>query len=77
MHQLENNEKHMKDLTNLVLNEQQKAEAEDAKRFDEMLGNMYKEMKNPVKSGIRPISKAKPTSKKRGTTKRGACRGVE
>jgi hypothetical protein len=70
-----NNEKHMKDLTNLVLNEQQKAEAEDAKRFDVMIANMYKEMKNPVKSGIRPISKAKlPSSKKGGTRKRSTRR---
>ncbi len=66
-----NNEKHMKDLTDLVLNEQQKAEAEQAKKFDAMIANMYKEMKNPVKSGIRRISKAKlPPSKKGGTRKR-------
>jgi hypothetical protein len=54
---------HLKDPINLVLNEQQKKEA-DEKQFDKMLDNMYKQMKNPVKSAVRP------SSKKGGTRKR-------
>ena len=45
--------------------QQKKEEAEDAKIFDEMLGNMYKEMKKPVAR-----HKANPSSKKGGTRKR-------
>ena len=58
---------HLKDPTNLVLNEQQKKEA-DEKQFDKMLDNMYKQMKNPVKSAVRP------SSKKGGTRKRSSRR---
>ena len=56
---------HLKDPTNLVLNEQQKKEA-DEKQFDKMLDNMYKEMKKPVKSAVRPSSK-KGGKRKRST----------
>ena len=59
---------HLKDPTNLVLNEQQKEE--DAERqFDEAMSNMYKEMKKPVKSASRP------SSKKGGARKRSSRRG--
>ena len=64
---------HLKDPTNLVLNEQQKKEA-DEKQFDKMLDNMYKEMKNPVKSAVRPSSgkggKRKRSTRRRSTKKR-------
>ena len=64
---------HLKDPINLVLNEQQKKEA-DEKQFDKMLDNMYKQMKNPVKSAVRPSSKKggtrKRRTKKRRSTKR-------
>ena len=56
---------HLKDPTNLVLNEQQKKEA-DEKQFDKMLDSMYKEMKKPVKSAVRPSSK-KGGKRKRST----------
>ena len=64
---------HLKYPINLVLNEQQKKEA-DEKQFDKMLDNMYKQMKNPVKSAVRPSSKKggtrKRRTKKRRSTKR-------
>ena len=64
---------HLKYPINLVLNEQQKKEA-DEKQFDKMLDNMYKQMKNPVKSAVRPSSKKggtrKRSTKKRRSTKR-------
>jgi len=65
---------HLKDPTNLVLNEQQKKEA-DEKQFDKMLDNMYKEeMKKPVKSAVRPSSgkggKRKRSTRRRSTKKR-------
>jgi len=57
---------HLKDPTNLVLNEQQKEEAEE-KQIDDMLDDMYREMMKPVA----PRSKAKsPSQKKGGTRKR-------
>ena len=61
---------HLKDPTNLVLNEQQKKEA-DEKQFDKMLDNMYKqiEMKKPAKSAVRPSSK-KGGKRKRSTRRR-------
>ena len=50
--------------------DQQKKEAEDEKRLDEMLDNMYREMKKPVAR-----SKAKsPSSKKGGKRKRSSTR---
>lgn len=48
-------------------NEQQKKEAEDAKRFDEMIDSVYKEMKKPV-------ARAKSPSKKGGKRKRSTRR---
>ena len=64
---------HLKYPINLVLNEQQKKEA-DEKQFDKMLDNMYKQLKNPVKSAVRPSSKKggtrKRRTKKRRSTKR-------
>jgi hypothetical protein len=63
-----NDDSHLKDPTNLVLNEQQKKEA-DEKQFDKMLDNMYKEMKKPVKSAVRPSSK-KGGTRKRSRTRR-------
>jgi len=64
---------HLKYPINLVLNEQQKKEA-DEKQFDKMLDNMYKQMKNPVKSAVRHSSKKggtrKRRTKKRRSTKR-------
>lgn len=59
---------HLKYPINLVLNEQQKKEA-DEKQFDKMLDNMYKQMKNPVKSAVRPSSK-KGGTRKRSTRRR-------
>ena len=64
---------HLKYPINLVLNEQQKKEA-DEKQFDKMLDNMYKQMKNPVKSAVRPSSK-KGGTRKRRTKKRRSTRG--
>jgi hypothetical protein len=59
---------HLKYPINLVLNEQQKKEA-DEKQFDKMLDNMYKEMKKPAKSAVRPSSK-KGGTRKRSRTRR-------
>lgn len=59
---------HLKYPINLVLNEQQKKEA-DEKQFDKMLDNMYKEMKKPAKSAVRPSSK-KGGKRKRSTRSR-------
>ena len=59
---------HLKYPINLVLNEQQKKEA-DEKQFDKMLDNMYKQMKNPVKSAVRPSSKKGGTRKRSRTRK--------
>ena len=50
--------------------EQQQKEAEDEKRLDEMLDNMYKEMKKPAKSAVRPKAKSPSPSQKGGTRKR-------
>ena len=60
-----NDDSHLKDPTNLVLNEQQKKEA-DEKQFDKMLDNMYKGMKKPAKSAVRTSSK-KGGKRKRST----------
>ena len=49
--------------------EQQQKEAEDEKRLDEMLDNMYKEMKKPAKSAVRPSSQ-KGGKRKRSTRSR-------
>ena len=70
---------HLRDPTNLVLNEQQQKEAEE-KQFDDMLANMYKEMTTikPVKSAVRPSSKKggtrKRSTRRRGTRKRSTRR---
>ena len=66
-----NDDSHLKDPTNLVLNEQQKKEAEE-KQIDDMLANMYKEMTTmkPVKSAVRPSSKKKGGTRKRSRTRR-------
>ena len=69
-------DKYMKYPINLEpINEQQKKEAKDAKMFDEYLDKMYKEMKKPVKSAVRPMSNAKLPPKKGGTRKRTRARG--
>jgi hypothetical protein len=63
---------HLKDPINLVLNEQQKKEA-DEKQFDKMLDNMYKQTKKPVKSAARPknmMPDSKLPPKKGGSRKR-------
>lgn len=68
-------DKYMKYPTNLEpINEQQKKEAKDAKMFDEYLDKMYNEMRKPVKSAARPMSKAKIPLKKGGTRKRSTRR---
>jgi hypothetical protein len=59
---------HLKYPINLVLNEQQKKEAAE-KQFDKMLDNMYKEMKKPAKSAVRPSSK-KGGARKRSRTRK-------
>jgi hypothetical protein len=63
---------HLKDPTNLVLNEQQKKEA-DEKQLDKMLDNMYQEMKKPAKSAVRTSSK-KGGKRKRSTRRRSTKR---
>ena len=63
---------HLKYPINLVLNEQQKKEA-DEKQFDKMLDNMYKEMKKPAKSAVRSSSK-KGGKRKRSTRRRSTKR---
>ena len=47
---------HLKDPTNLALNEQQ---IEEENQFDEMIDRVYKATKKPVKSAVRTMSKAK------------------
>jgi hypothetical protein len=72
-----NDDSHLKDPTNLVLNEQQQKEA-DEKQFDKMLDNMYKEMKKPVarstssskKGGARKRSSRRRSTRRRSTKKR-------
>jgi hypothetical protein len=64
-----NDDSHLKDPTNLVLNEQQQKEAEDAKRFDALIDRMYKGIGKPV---ARP--KTNSSSKKGGTRKRSSRR---
>jgi hypothetical protein len=56
------------------INEQQKKEAEDEKRLDEMLDKMYIEMRKPVKSAARPFVKRPPQPPKKGGTRKRSTR---
>ena len=65
---------HLKDPTNLALNEQQ---IEEENQFDEMIDRVYKETKKPVKSAARPknmMSNSKLPPKKGGSRKRSSRR---
>ena len=67
-----NDDSHLKDPTNLVLNEQQQKEAEDAKRFDALIDRMYKKMQ-PVARPKTPANSKLPP-KKGGTRRRSSRR---